>query len=56
MRQEYTNSLIAWRIEFYNFYSVQISTKKAISEELGFRIDNPNWTGFFAVFEWTSGF
>jgi hypothetical protein len=46
MRPEYTNSSIAWRIEFYNSYFAQISTKKAISEKLRFRIDNPIWTVF----------
>ncbi len=34
-------------IEFYNPYFAKISTKKAISDKLGFRIDNPIWTGFF---------
>jgi hypothetical protein len=46
MRQEYTNPSIAQRIEFYNSYFAQISTKKAISDKLGFRTVNPIWTVF----------
>jgi hypothetical protein len=46
MRQEYTNSSIAGRIEFCNPYFVQIFKKTAISEILGFRIDNPFSTVF----------
>ncbi len=39
---EYTNSSIAWRIEFYNSYIAKFSQKKAVSEKLGFRYDNLN--------------
>ncbi len=54
MRKEYTNSSIAWRIELYNSYLARISTKKASSVKLGFRIDNPIWTDFcsFLVNGW----
>jgi hypothetical protein len=49
-RMEYTNSSIGWRFEFcntYDQYDAQISTKKAISEKLKFRINNPSiWTVF----------
>jgi hypothetical protein len=41
MRQEYTNSSIAWRTDFYNSYFAQISTKKVISGEAGLGIDSP---------------
>jgi hypothetical protein len=51
MRQEYTNLSIASRIEVYYFYFAQISTKKVISEKLGFRIDNPMELLNFFFFE-----
>ncbi len=54
MRQQYPKS-IAWRIELHNSYFVQIITKKALSERLGLRIDNPI-QNHFAVPEWIGGF
>jgi hypothetical protein len=36
--------------------SPKFPPKKKISENLGFKIDNPIWTVFFAVSEWKSGF
>ncbi len=46
MREEYTNSSIARKIELYNSYFAQISIKKATSKKLGFIIVNPIWAGF----------
>jgi hypothetical protein len=50
---EYTNSSIAWRIEFYNSYFVQISTKKGDFREVWVQNWQSNQTCFFAVFDWT---
>ncbi len=41
MRQEQTNRSIAWKIEIYNSYIVNISTKKVNSEKSGLKFDNP---------------
>ncbi len=56
MRQEFTNSSIAWRIEFYNSYFAQISTKKGDFREVGVQNWQSNLNSFFAVSVWTSGF
>jgi hypothetical protein len=41
MREEYTNSSIAWRIELYVFYFDQFPPQICDFREVGFRFDNP---------------
>ncbi len=46
MRQDYTNSLIAWRTEFYNSYFAPISTEKGNFREVGIQ----NWLSYLNSF------
>lgn len=50
MCREYTYPWIARKIEFYNSYFAKISNKKVISENSGFRLDNPIRTVFVLRF------
>jgi hypothetical protein len=52
MRQENTNSSTAWRIEFYNSYFAQTSTKKGDFRKVGVQNWQSNLKSFFAVLEW----